>query len=937
MFGRGEHWGFVSMAEPSGASSGHVLVDKPGGVLATKLFVPRLPPGFASRQRLVELLDGGLTGMLTLVCAPAGFGKTALLADWCRRRQQPVGWLSLDTGDNDPARFWRHVAAAVDRVRPGVAESVAPLLGSLAQASSEGVVTQLINELAAEPGQVLLVLDDYHVIDAPAVHASVEFLLQHSPPGLAVVMASRADPPLPLARWRARGQLAELRVAGLRFTAEEAAGLLRAAVGPDVGARLGDDAAAALAVRTDGWAAGLQLAALSLLGEQDIAGFVTTFSGSHRYVLDYLTEEVLEQQPEAVQQFLLETSVLDRLSGPLCDAVTGRSDGQVMLETIEAANLFLCPLDDVRGWWRYHHLFAELLRLRLGQQRPDRIPVLHRNAAAWHERHGSMDAAVHHALAAEDPALAARLIEQDFDAAFYLRGEGMTIQRWISALPADVIRARPRLLLAQAHLAAAADRAEDVARLAEAAEQASAVADDEPFEPSVGRTDSLLVNIPALIMLQRSYAAQIRGDAEASAAFAAQTLAELRDGERLLDYVARGHLAVIDWLRGRLTEAERALVTSMSAWADNPQVTIRGRYLLGLVQRAQGRLDAVVETSQQALEATAAPGRAPAPIAGAAYVSLGEVAYQRDELDAALRQVTTGVELIRRSAYPHPLPVGLATLAWIRQATGDPAGALAAIDEAVQVAPGAAVTALFNPVPAQRARLQLAQGNLAAAARWADELGLNADDRPEYGRELEYLVLARVLLAQSRPGRALELLDRLHAAATAQDRVGSVIEIQALRALALADDGDEADALTALTEALTLAHPQGFVRVFADEGAPMATLLGRLIANQRTPRSAGDGIPLDYLGRLMRAFQRPTAQSGSDGKTPVPGLTTALSEREHEVLRLMAAGKQNQEIADQLYVAVNTVKKHVTHILDKLGAANRTEATARARQLGLLL
>jgi ATP/maltotriose-dependent transcriptional regulator MalT len=437
-------------------------------------------------------------------------------------------------------------------------------------------------------------------------------------------------------------------------------------------------------------------------------------------------------------------------------------------------------------------------------------------------------------------------------------------------------------------------------------------------------------------MLQRSYAAQIRGDAEASAAFAAQTLAELREDERLLDYVARGHQAVIDWLRGRPTEAERTLVTCMSVWVDNPQVTVRARYLLGLVQRAQGRLDAVVETCRQALEATASPGRAPAPIAGAAYVSLGEVAYQRDDLDPALRQVTEGIELSRRSGYSHPLPIGLATLAWIRQATGDPAGALAAIDEAVQVAPGAAAAALFNPVHAQRARLQLAQGDLTAAARWADELGLRADDCPAYAREPEYLVLARVLLAQARPGSALELLDRLHAAATAQDRVGSIIEIQALRALALIDDGDESDALTALTEALTLAHPHGFVRVFADEGAPMATLFGRLIAGQRTQSPAGDGIPLDYLGRLMRAFRHLTARADSDGKTAVPGLATALSEREYEVLRLLAAGKQNQEIADQLYVAVNTVKKHVTHILDKLGAANRTEATARARQLGLL-
>ena len=925
-----------AMADPAENSSLQMITDKYGGLLETKLYVPRLPLGLVPRPRLVGQLDGALERPLTLVCAPAGFGKTALLADWSRRRQGPVGWLSLDSGDNDPTRFWRHVAAALDRVRPGVSGWIAPLLGSSAPIPLEGAVTELINELAAEPGEMVLVLDDYHVIDAPAVQASVEFLLEHRPSGLRVVMASRTDPPLPLARWRAGGQLAELRVAGLRFTTEEAASLLRAVVGPDVGARLDDDATAALTDRTEGWAAGLQLAALSLLREPDIAGFVVTFSGSHRYVLDYLTNEVLDQQPKPIRDFLLETSVLDRLAGPLCDAVTGRDDSQAMLETIEAANLFLRPLDDVRGWWQYHQLFADLLRARLRQQWPERVPKLHHDAAEWHAQHGSVDDAVHHALAAGDPTIAARMIEQAFDAAFYARGEGVTIQRWISALPADLIRNRPRLLLAQAHLAAAADRVDEVARLADAAEQVFAASTDEQFEPSVGRANSLVANIPALIMLQRSYVAQIRGDATDSAAFASQALAELCDDERLMTYVTRAAVAVTDWLRGRLTEAERTLARSIAAWADNPQVTVRGRYILGLVQRAQGRLDAAVETCRQALEITAPPRQAPAPIAGAAHVGLGEVAYQRDDLDTALRHLTEGIALSRRSAYPHPLATGLATLAWIRQATGDPAGALAAIGEALQVVPSTAVTGLFNPVPAQRARLKLAQGDLAAAARWADEHGLNANDRPEYAREPEYLVLARVLLAQARPGHALELLDRLRAAAIAQRRTGSIIEIQALRALTFADGGSEADALATLTDALALAHPQGFLRVFADEGAPMATLLGRLIANQRSLPSGDNGVPVDYLGRLMRAFQHDTARANPDGKTPIPGLITRLSEREHEVLRLLAAGKQNQEIADQLCVAVNTVKKHVTHILEKLGAANRTEATARARQLGLL-
>ena len=397
-----------------------------------------------------------------------------------------MAWLSLDVGDNDPVRFWRHVVAALDRARPGIGERVAPLLGP-PPSSFEGLVTALINELAAQPGEdeIVLVLDDYHLVDARQVHASLAFLLEHLPPGLHLVLASRSDPPLPLARLRARGQLAELRTDDLRFTAEEAAALLRESAGPG----LPGTAVAALVARTEGWAAGLQLAALSLRGRSDIAGFVAAFSGSHRYILDYLTGEVLDGQPEQVRDFLLETSVLERLSGGLCDAVTGRDDGQAMLEQVEQAGLFLMPLDEVRGWWRYHRLFADLLRARLQQQRPGRVAVLHRAAAAWYEEHGLADDAVRHALAAGDTAWAARLIEQHFDATLYLRSEGATAQRWLAALPAELVQTRPRLLLAQVLLAATLGRAEAMEPPLDAAERAlagAAPAVDEPFEPSVG-------------------------------------------------------------------------------------------------------------------------------------------------------------------------------------------------------------------------------------------------------------------------------------------------------------------------------------------------------------------------------------------------------------------------------------------------------------------
>jgi LuxR family maltose regulon positive regulatory protein len=434
-----------------------VAASREDALLATKLHVPGPQPGIVARPRLLERLEEGLARGLLLVCAPAGSGKTSLLADWARRGQRPVAWLSLDQGDNDPARFWRHVIAALDRAHPGIAEQVAPLLGPPPPRSFEGLVTALINELAGQPGEVLLVLDDYHLIDAQPVHASLGFLLEHRPPGLRLTLTSRADPPLGLARLRGRGQLAELRGADLRFTAEEAAALLREAIGSD----LPEAALTVLAARTEGWAAGLQLAGLSLRGQADVAGFVESFSGSHRFVLDYLAEEVLERQPEQVRAFLLETSVLERLSGPLCDAVTGRTDGQAMLEAIERASLFLVPLDEVRGWWRYHQLFADLLRARLQQQQPERVPGLHRNAAVWCEAQGLADEAVHHALAAGDATWAARLAERHADE-LLLRSEGATVQRWLAALPAELVGARPRLLLAQARLALLNGRVEGV-------------------------------------------------------------------------------------------------------------------------------------------------------------------------------------------------------------------------------------------------------------------------------------------------------------------------------------------------------------------------------------------------------------------------------------------------------------------------------------------
>ena len=632
-------------------------------------------------------------------------------------------------------------------------------------------------------------LDDYHLVGSQPVHASLGFLIDHLPPGLHPVLASRADPPLALARLRARGQLTELRDAELRFTADEAAAFLRETGGAD----LPDAAVAALTARTEGWAAGLQMAALSLRGQPDVDRVVAAFTGSHRFVLDYLTEEVLEHQPEQLRAFLLETSVLQRLSGPLCDAVTGRAGSQALLEQVERAGLFLLPLDEVRGWWRYHQLFADLLRARLEQQ-PDRAALLHRNAAAWHADHELADDAIGHAVAAGELTWAARLIEEHFDERFYLHGEVSTVRRWLALLPPELAASRPRLLLARARLALLDGGLEEAEGFLDLAGRRAADADSR-FEPSAGKASSLLVNVPAAVTLLRVYLAELRGDAETTVDLVSRAMAASREGEAMLGTIIGWYAGMAEWLRaGRPKPSDCCRRPSASARrparASSPPGSAMSSARPSGLRASWTRRQACRRT----LEITAPPGRQAALAAGAAYVNLGQDAYQRDELDTALRHVTAGIALCRQLAYPAPLAAGLVTLAWIRQAGGDHAGALDAIGEAGRFAPGPAVNGLLNPVPAERARLLLAQGDLAGAARWATEKGLGAGDEPRYPSEPDHLVLARVLLAQDRPGPALELLDRLYASAVAQDRIGSVIEAGALRALALAASGQGADA-----------------------------------------------------------------------------------------------------------------------------------------------
>ncbi len=920
------------MAEST--ASGH-----PGGssserdvLLRTKLHVPPSRPGLVARPRLAAQLDEGLSRGLILIAAPAGYGKSVLLSEWARGRGLPLAWLSLDEGDNDPVRFWRHVLAALDVLRPGIAGRVGPPAGSPPPSAYDALVTALINDVMAEPDlpDVLLVLDDYHLISSGSVHTPVRFLLEHRPPQLHIALASRSDPPLGLARYRGRGELGEVRASDLRFNLDEAGELLR-----QVAAELDLSVVAALTERTEGWAVGLQLAALSLRSQPDIARFVAAFTGSHRYILDYLGEEILERQRPELRDFLLETSVLDRLNGSLCDAVTGRHDGQELLEEVDRSGLFVVQLDDVRGWWRYHHLFADLLRARLGQD-PGRARRLHRNAAAWYEQRALPDDTVRHALAAGEQEWAARLVEENFDTVFNLRGEQATIQSWLPALSEDMVRSRPRLLLAQAQMASMRGDLVAMEPLLAAAERVIDRADEEPFAPAAGTEGSLLVNARAMLALQHSYAAQLRGDAAATAARTREAKELLRDNELMLASAVQGFLAMADWLRGRLAAAAKTFESGIEWWRQQGQITTTawGFYCLARLQRGQGQLEAAAQTGARALAAAGDPGQRPRPAAGPALVGLAEVAYQRNQLDLALRHVTEGVALCRQFVHTPPLAAGLATLAWIRQASGDQPGAADAMAEAESFSPGP--PGLLNPIPAQRARLLLAQGDVAQAARWAADSGLDPADQPDYPREPGHLVLVRLLLTQDRPGQALTLLDRLDGAAAAQGRAGSLVEIRALRAMALAALDDGTGATHALASALRSGGPEGYVRVFADEGEPMAAVLSRIIAAQRSDHDAAE-IPLAYLARLQGALD--TASSPPGEAVPVcqaPRLVDQLTSRELEILALLAAGQSNQRIASQLFISLDTVKKHVSHVLGKLGAGNRTEAVARGRELGLI-
>ena len=906
-------------------------------LLATKIALPPVRAPFVPRPQLHARLAGGLRAKLTLVAAPAGWGKSSSVTAWLHEAQPqtPAAWVTLDAGDNDPQRFWSYVVAALETLQPDLAATVLPLLQT-AQMPIEAVLTALLNALSGLETDVILVLDDYHVVDTPAIHEALQFLVDHLPPRLHLLLASRADPPLALARLRVRGDLVELRVADLRFTAEEAAQFLR----DTMGLELTPEQVAVLDARTEGWIAGLQLAALAMQDRSDIATFLRAFSGSNRYVVDYLAEEVLVRLPAHLHTFLLQTSILDRLCAPLCDAVVlgeavdpHKSYSQALLDQIERMNLFLVPLDDQRRWYRYHPLFADVLREQLGigvQQHV--LATLHHRASLWFERQGLVTEAVHHALIASDAQRAADLIERHAEA-ILKRGEYITLHAWLARLPDEMVQSRPRLSLFRAWTYTFTNNLEAAEHCLHDAEQAVQL-------PTFTEDGSAILGEVAAIRSGIALNRSTFPGLPAISALVDQALAGLPPANLRLRGMVMLHLGIASYWGGDLPGASQALAEAgrLSEAAGDVYTLILARHNHAVVPVAQGKLRQAAPGFRHALHVAVQRGLGQMPTVGLAHLGLANVLYEWNDLATATFHLREAIGLGTRGGNPRLLALSYTALARVLQAQADGAGALRTFQQAEQLAQTYELPPYCTgQMAACQVQLLLMQGDRAATLEWLAARQAWNDDALNFLHEAEHLARARVRISHGEADNALRLLGPLRKAAEAAGRAGSVLAILALEALAFQAHGDVPAALTALERALVLAEPEGYIRTFVDEGEPMRALLHEAAAHQLAPT---------YVARLLAAFSEPMQDASEAIKpaahAPQPAsaiaqpLEEALSERELEVLRLLATGLPNQAIAAKLIVGHNTVKKHLSNIYAKLGVQSRTEALARAHELHLL-
>ncbi len=892
-------------------------------LLETKLHVPNPRPELVVRPRLVERLRRGTTARLTLISAPPGSGKTTLLADWVAgsaSEHASLGWLSLDTNDNESTTFWTYVIAALQTGAPGVGASTLNLLQEDQQPISEADLTSLINDLSGLPHHVTLVLDDYHVIHAPEVQAGMVFFLEHLPEQVNLVIATRSDPALPLARLRGRRELVEIRAADLRFTSSEADAYLH-----DMGVVLTSDELAVLDERTEGWIAALQLAALSMQSSEDVSGFIAGFAGSNRYIVDYLVEEVLQNQPDDVRSFLLQTSVLDRLSGPLCDAVTGKMGGKAMLERLDRANLFTVPLDDHRHWYRYHHLFADVLHARLLDEHPDRVRDLHRKASAWWERNGEQAEALRHALNGEDYDRAADLVELALPDLAGRRQEH-TMREWLDSIPDDLYETRPVLAVGYVGSRLVSGDLQGVETRLRQAEQWVDGGHSDAGSPH--RPDDMVVldheafrRLPGSIAVYRTALALSRGDVDDTIDQARRALSVIGEEDHLERGSAAGFLALAHWSRGELHDSYHLWSEAAKSLEKAGHVAdVIGIHIaLADILIEQGQLREASRTYERGLEF--ASGHSESEIRGVAdmHVGLAELFREWNDLAAAREHLEVSEELGAQAGLPQNAYRSKVVWARVREAEGHFDEAVEFLDEAERLYTSDYFPDV-RPIPAMRTRVWIRQGNLVATHDWALEHGLSIQDEPSYLREFEHITLVKNLLASGTP-EAYEVgpfLERLLTQAERGGRTGRVIEILTLQAIARIEDRPAA--LTSLERAMALAEPEGYVRVFADHDAKIAPLLEVLAEN-----SAG------YASELLAASKSTATQTPSQR-----GLVEPLTERELEVLRLLNTDLAGPEIARQLFVSLNTLRTHTKSIYTKLGATSRRTAIRRAGELGLL-
>ncbi|MEO0706186.1 MAG: LuxR C-terminal-related transcriptional regulator [Cyanobacteria bacterium J06649_5] len=939
-------------------------------LLETKLYLPKSSAGIISRPRLSDRIHP--QGKLTLDSAPAGCGKTTLLAEWVAAAPtHPIAWVSLDPSDNASAVFWTYVITALQNIQPSLGERSLSLLQSPQPPQIESILMMLLNEIAAVEETVVLILDDYHVIETQAIHHGISFVLSHLPPQLHLIIASRTDPPLSLARLRSCGDFTELRVSDLRFTPDEAAAFLNQGIGLEISAA----EVSALEKRTEGWIAGLQLAALSLQGREDIPDFVAAFSGDDRYIVDYLMEEVLQRQPDRVRRFLLQTALLDRLSSSLCNAVTDQNDGQEMLETLERGNLFIIPLDNKRQWYRYHHLFADVLQARALMEQPEHLPTLHRRASDWYEQNDLFSDAIRHALAAQDFERAASLMEQVWPALRNLQQE-TTMLNWIKALPDSLIRDRPALSVAYALVLLNTGQLEAVeARLQDAERGLAQAAGLSDSQEAQRIEEKQHWSLRASIANARAFRAQALGDFAGAITYAQQALALLPTEDDNERGVTAAFLGLAYWARGDVKAAYQSFAEGLMIFQKLGGIQITVCATLGLANMglAQGWLQATVETCEQTLQLAA---QQPVPILrGTAdlHLALSEIRYEQGDLAAASQLLQSGEALREQGSVSGADYLWWLVKAQLTAAQGDLDTALKQLQEAARLYRRSPIPNV-RPIEALKVRWWLRQGRLAEALSWVQTCGLSVDDPASYLREYEHLTLARVLIAQYRRDgqrptykgdrtdelihQTIKLLTRLLKAAEEKERTGSIIKVLVVLALAQEAQNDlsaaslqrEGCAIASLERALILAEPEGYVRIFAESGPQLSRLLKEAMTRDITPT---------YTRRLLIALetwgQKPKEKSQVQQSLPATErsrsphsllptphasapqpLIEPLSQRELDVLRLLNTELSGPEIARELVVALSTVRTHTKRIYSKLNVTNRRSALKRAAELGLI-